>query len=217
ACLWNFIGLWAVVYVVPKPDKAALRRFAAGWCFVFLLGLAAFAGSNRLYPHFKNEGMRVHYPGEAISEAVTKAWQDRFQRPLAYIQRPLTYIIGNTWPAGNIAYYAKPFSYGSRPHVLISADYAINPWVQPEDVWEKGGVIVWGGNVFSTLYIPSYLIARFPGAEIQQPLVLPWQTNAALPPVLIGWAIVPPASEWRDDARFYCRKRQCVQRLFAPF
>lgn len=37
------------------------------------------------------------------------------------------------------------------------------------------------------------LADRFPGIEEQPPLTVPWSTGADLPPIEVGWAIVPPS------------------------
>lgn len=218
ACLWNFSGLWLASHAA-KPHAAVLKRFAPAWLAVFVFGWMALIGSNWLYPYIMDKDFRVHFPGKLLAERITDKWQERFNRPLAFKQIPLTYVIGDTWPAGNVAYYAPDVK--ERPHVVIDGNFAISPWAAPESVWEKGGVLVWCYNRCSepsaSTYMPVNLLERFPGAELQYPILVPYHTKAPLRPVALGWAILPPASLWpKEEERFYCRNNICPARWFGP-
>jgi hypothetical protein len=81
--------------------------------------------------------------------------------------------------------------------VLVNGDYAISPWVTPEDIWRYGGVIVWcrGDCTHQTIEdVPIWFWKpEFrDNAETQPVLTIPQQTGAAVPPTKIGWAFLPP-------------------------
>jgi hypothetical protein len=190
ACLWNFIGLWAVAFIIRPLSLERLRLFAYAWVAVFLLGLAALAFSNIFGVYVTHAPLRVQFPGRALTERMMSEWQKHEPGTLP------SYIAGDTWLAGNVAFYAPAASAHARPHVFIMADPLISPWIDANDLERKGGILLWCSNRCadpeSAKSIPSYYLERFPDAQIQQPLTLSWQTQAALPSVIAGWAIVPP-------------------------
>ncbi len=194
ACLWNFIGVWLLVRAAPYPDAKGLGRFAKAWLAVFALFLIALPVSNHVYPYVKGKDLRIHFPGKALGESLTKAWERRFGEPLPV-------VVGDTWVAGNAAYHAGG-SFARRPHVFIQGDYRISPWIQPVILHERGAVIVWCSgkcaDAEEARRMPPSYKALFPDAEIQQPLTLSRHTQAALPQAVVGWAIVPPAARTRE-------------------
>lgn len=203
ACLWNFFGLWLVVHSATYIGEAcALRRFAKAWVFVFMLGIASLAVSNNVYPYAKGKALRIHYPGHEIAQTIEAAWHERFDKPLAFEPVPLVNVMGDTWLAGNIAYYSSE-SFGERPHVIVDGNYAITTWADRDKVWEQGGVLVWSVSpsriLFNVGRIPPYLFQMYPGALVQKPLIFSQHTKASLPPVIVGWAIVPPRAPWSKD------------------
>ncbi len=196
--LWNFIGLWLIIFIQPTSGRIHLPRFVKSWAVVSLLGLIAGGCSTVLGPYLGYPTQRQHFPGRAAAEQITNIWNARFQKTLISNPppQPLTYIIGDTWLAGNVAYYTPSSTTGTRPHVSIFGNIIISPWARLEDIAAKGGVIVWCNerctDATATLNVPSNLLDIFPAAEIQQPLILPRQTHADVPPATIGWAIIPP-------------------------
>ena len=180
---WNFIGLWALAYFQPVLSAASLRRFGYSFAIIAVGILLAYVGGTVFYPYITLKAQRVQFPGHALAQKASGTWHDRFHTPLEY-------VIGDTWPAGNIAYYAP-----DRPHVFIRGETTTSPWIDPEMVAKHGGILVWcvqacsyGNHHEET---PSF-VASYPTAEMQTPLTLPRRTGANVPPVVIGWAILPP-------------------------
>ncbi len=190
ACLWNFIGLWSVTFIVNPLSLERLRFFAYAWGGVFLLGLAAIVVSNIFGIYATHAPLRVQFPGRALTESIVSEWQK--DEPGTFP----SYIIGDTWLAGNVAFYAPAASAHTRPRVFIMADPVISPWIDAKGLERNGGILLWCSNrcadAESAKSIPPYYLERFPDAQIQQPLTLSWQTQAVLPPVVAGWAILPP-------------------------
>jgi 4-amino-4-deoxy-L-arabinose transferase-like glycosyltransferase len=181
APFFNFAGLWAVAKFYPATARIG-PRFVTAWTIIFLAGLLGYAGSNFLTPYIDHKAMRVHFPGSALAQQIDEAWHRRFATPL-------TYVVGDTWAGGNVAYYAP-----ERPHLFINADTAISPWIDPDDVRKRGAVLVWCEKhcVRNSEGMPAFVHERFPQAELQKPLEIPRQTEADIPPVVIGWAIQKP-------------------------
>jgi hypothetical protein len=72
--------------------------------------------------------------------------------------------------------------------VFIDADPARSPWITPAALTRRGAVLIWqepGGQ-------PDWL-GRFPAAERQQPIELPYVPPLGHPPARFAWAIVRPA------------------------
>jgi 4-amino-4-deoxy-L-arabinose transferase-like glycosyltransferase len=182
--LFCFLGLW-LLHAFPCQEPLKRLRFLIATVAAFLLGLFIFVAITYGGPFFTHKGKRAHFPGAALAAYIEKTWQVRRGEPLSY-------VIGDTWLAGNIAYYAK-----DRPDVLMSGDYNITPWIKPADVMTKGGILVWCQdqcrNEEAAMTIPPHLAEKFPNAWRQPPLTLPWQTDADIPQAIIGWAIINPA------------------------
>lgn len=183
---WNFTGLWAIVFLRPALKPGDLRRFAVAWGMVFFVGLLVFVANETLSPYVTAKPKRTIFPGKMLSNTIVDSWHHRFHTPLRY-------VIGDTWPAGNVAWYAD-----DRPHVFMDGDESISPWIDREDLKKSGGVIVWCIHCSSRRIapdeIPNALLVEFPQAQIQEPLTMNRKTFANVAPVVIGWALVPPES-----------------------
>ncbi|MBV8060290.1 MAG: glycosyltransferase family 39 protein [Alphaproteobacteria bacterium] len=190
APFWDFIGLWILYVFKPSLSPGALRRFAYFWLIVTIATPVIYGGVSVLYPYVTGRGMRIHFAGRHLAENITPYWHHRFHTKLSY-------AIGDTWPAGNLAFYTP-----DRPHVFINHDPTISPWIDINDFHNKGGVAVWcirycasGNNQGRT---PDY-VQSMPNVEIQQPLLLERHSGANLPEVVMGWAIVPPQNASNTD------------------
>jgi len=183
---WNFLGLWAVVFLRPSLMPHDLRRFALAWIVVFSVGLVAFVANETLSPYVALKPKRTIFPGKKLSQTIIDTWHGRFHTPL-------NYVVGDTWPAGNVAWYAD-----DRPHVFMEGDAAISPWINLSDLQKSGGVVVWcihcGTRAISDDE-PDYLKKEFPHNEVQPPLTLKRMTFADVSPVVVGWAIIPPEAQ----------------------
>ncbi len=181
--LWGYMGLWVINRPHVAFSKKNLRRFTYAWLTVFAVTLFGYAGWAVYYPYLTHTVERIHFPGRALAMQIDDVWHREENAPLLY-------VIGDTWPSGNVAYYAP-----ERPHVLIKGDYTISPWIKPEDIQRYGAVLTWCiENCAHHNYaeqMPDY-IRDFPQAKIQNPIILPRQTGAKVPPVTVGWAILPP-------------------------
>lgn len=181
-----FAGV-ALLRWLPLPGTAPrIGRFARAWSAVAALLVVGYLVKVDFGPWVEGRTQRVHYPGEALAAEVSAAWQARFDRPLDY-------VVGDVWPAGNIAWYTP-----GRPSVYGFADPRRAPWTDDASVRKAGAVLVWTKGSRGETPMPladagfGDVQARFGTVEEQPTLVLPWQTWADRPPLHVGWAIVPP-------------------------
>jgi 4-amino-4-deoxy-L-arabinose transferase-like glycosyltransferase len=182
---WNFAGLWAISRFHPSFSSEALTRFVYVWSTIFLGMLFVCGIINILYPYIESRTMRVHFPGHELAERMTDEWHQRYHAPLRF-------AVGDTWAAGNVGYYAA-----ERPHVFILGDRNISPWIKTYDFDKYGGVVVWCvrhclGSQEEAIDPPDFVKEKFPEAQIQEHFFLARQTEADVPPVKMGWAIIPP-------------------------
>jgi 4-amino-4-deoxy-L-arabinose transferase-like glycosyltransferase len=197
--MWCFIGLFAVVFLVPVVDKRAVRRFPWAWAGVFVLVALLFAGANgfasRASPlrlpsvsweipskHVLRRLQReADFPAHQLANAITEGWQQRIGAPLAY-------VIGNKRIAGNISFFST-----DHPLVLRDGNPEGSPWINMTDLRRQGAVVVWEPDD-DTNNISTSLQQRFPSMEMQPPILIPSPSNPELPPRRFLWGILAPAA-----------------------
>ncbi len=175
-----FVPLLFLVHLRPTITLSRLKRFLGFAGFLLFLSLAAWGGHVLLQGHFLDRPHRATYPVSALSAAIAAGFEKETGRPLRY-------VIGPLWQAGNVAFY-----HPDRPHVLIDADPRHSPWVDADDLRRAGAVIVDRGDWEKGSPREEFL-EQFPEAVPQPLLHLPWDAPGDHRPVPIGWAILYPA------------------------
>ena len=198
--LWTFAPVALLVFVGANPTRRAWRRFRLLWA----VGVAGVVGVTALlqiagWP--PREGpRRVTFPGATLAAEVAGRYELRHGVPPAI-------AAGDWWLAGNICCFApsRPTLYSSRepaglghaprpdagdPKRFASPDPETAPWTGDADVSRRGGVLVWCAATYGE-DMPGWLHARFPDAEPQPALALPWPGGGD-GRVRVGWAMVPP-------------------------
>ncbi|HYP69437.1 MAG TPA: hypothetical protein VEP93_01035, partial [Variovorax sp.] len=136
-----------------------LLTFGRAWLAVLLIPATLFALAQVLRPMIGNEG-RTHFPGQQLAAEMTGRWS-------AQTGKRLRFVIGDTWHAGNVAFYSA-----DRPSALFAhAGYRGNPWVTPEKLKASGAVLVWDAREQGA-GIPASLAAQFPQAVLQSKISL---------------------------------------------
>jgi 4-amino-4-deoxy-L-arabinose transferase-like glycosyltransferase len=177
---WSFAGVFVLYHWRPTLAAPAVRRFGA-----LVVGLAAlwavlFAGQFALGPVLTGRLNPEHFPGQAIAEHLTREWHRRAARPLPV-------VAGDKWLIENVAFHSP-----DRPDLydLHDSDPRKNLGTSDPDFARRGGLIVWDAGAVGDDIPPDWR-ARFPAAERQPALTFPWQTRARVPPVRLGWALLP--------------------------
>jgi len=183
--LWTFAGLLVLFFLETKPGAAGYQKVLTGCVVMALVFATATATHDVAGPYIRGKGSRVHFPGKTLAKEVDNLWGQRCNESL-----PI--VAGQLWPAANVGLYgsSRPSVFGSdNPNEpVISRRYC--PWASDGEFKRRGGVVLWDTSC-EELDMPAELRQHFPNAEILDPLVLPWQTRASVPPVRIGVAIVP--------------------------
>ena len=182
--LWSFVGVFILYHLGPAlPTRPSLRRFKYAFLGFAALWVITFVGENTFVPALTGRATRGLFPGQAIADYVTVQWVKRYGTPLPIVG-------GDKWLAENVGFYSP-----DRPDVYGDLDPRKSPWTNDEEFKRRGGVIIWIWHAPTDgTALPYRWRTRFPGASVQPGASFAWQTSAAVPPVQIAWAIVPPAS-----------------------
>jgi hypothetical protein len=182
APLWCFASVFAVTMIRPMLTAERLRSLGRAWLVALLFPALMFALAETVWPMITGKECRTHFHGEQLAAEVTDRWH-------AATDEPLKYVIGDTWHAGNVAFYSD-----DRPSALFAdGNYHFNPWVSQENLKQFGAVLVWDTKQEGT-GIPLRIAARFTGAVLQPALTL----LGDVAPYSIGVAFLFPgrAGKW---------------------
>ena len=179
--MWDFIGLAAVVAASGRPITAnGLRRFSVAWCAVFVLAMGSKAAADIGDPYIMGRGGRSVFPAGIMASTISNTWHKQVKG------RPLDVAIGSSWYAGLLTVYAP-----DHPSLMIDGEWWKSPWVTPARIKQSGAVLVWAADQAE----PTNMAKAFPQAIRQPSLVIPYQTDAKVPPARIDWALIPPATK----------------------
>ena len=160
APLWFFTGIFIVLLFQPILTQKRFRHFIHSWIALLILPSSFFIVEKIYGTDITGNEQAVNFPGKSLGSAINNRWHTTTEQPLKY-------VIGNTWNAGNVAFYAK-----DRPSIIFShADLRVSPWVKIKDLKQAGAVIVWNMQEEGSA-LPQYLAVRFPDAIVQPALTV---------------------------------------------
>jgi len=180
--LWSFAPLAALAWLGLVSEPLALKRFAAGFGAIFLAMPLAYAIIEGLEPLLRDRPKATQFPGRLLAETVTRNWREKFGSGLSYVG-------GGEFATNNIAVYSP-----DRPRVIVHADPAKSPWIDREELRQRGAAIVWEDGQLDAAAL-ARLRMEYPGFAVQTPLTLPRHTFVAqdkIKPVRVHVAFVPP-------------------------
>ncbi len=177
--MFTTMGLALVCWRPAMFAALCQRRWWLGWLLLQGLLLTAYAGNVFYKTQVKPGLSRANFPGPELARLIEADWQQKTGAPLRY-------VVGTTWAAGNVAFYAT-----STPDVLINGDYRISPWADAGQLRDCGYVLLWAPEK----------PAREPGPWMSQinpglPEAVAEVSHPAQPAIRVPvrWVIVPPTS-----------------------
>lgn len=175
--LWSLLPLLLLATGETKhlPSRVPLLRATA---IVALILAQAFVLPLTVGPYIYKP-RKALFPGDMLGKVITGEWRQQTHKPLFY-------VIGDTWTAGNVAFYSP-----DRPSTLTDADPHLGPWIDMRTLRRYGAVIVWEGKND----LPDDYRKQFPDAIVFSALELRYRTRANVAPAVVHWAIVPPAEK----------------------
>jgi 4-amino-4-deoxy-L-arabinose transferase-like glycosyltransferase len=172
--LWSFLPL---LLLWSSRDLRRIRFEQVAVAGVLLMALigGAFAVPLTAGPYLSGKPRKALFGGEQMGREITQRWQQEEGTPLRL-------VVGDTWMAGNLAFYSP-----DRPSVLTDGNFSLSPWVSPDELRTKGAVVVWEGPQPPAAY--SQLSSQM---KIQGPVRVAWHTHAHVADTPVYWAIIPP-------------------------
>ncbi len=174
------LSFWTIILLViiqPRLTRIRLYRFLT--MIVILLGAGVTAYCLTL--HKAGNQSSANYPGVMMARNLTQQWHQ------AYHTR-LEYVAGPRWIAGNVAFYST-----DDPTVYIDWNPKVSPWINEEQLKQKGGVFVW--EVTKGMQeLPTTLLQRFPKLENFQIQHYRWFRDEKGHPIIVGVAFLEPTS-----------------------
>jgi 4-amino-4-deoxy-L-arabinose transferase-like glycosyltransferase len=176
--LWSFAPLAVLLWLRPSDDPLRMRRFAAGAIAILLAFPIIYAAVEVGEPFVRDRPKATQFPGQAMAEAITRAWHDAYGTPIVYAG-------GTEFPVNNLAVYSP-----DRPHVLPHGNPKLAPWVDLNDLRRRGAVLVWDEDD-PRVRLDDWQ-ETFVQIDVQPTLVLARQTWFPVKPVRMIYAFVPP-------------------------
>ena len=125
--------------------------------------------------------LKVAQPAAAMGRFFAESFERRTGHRLAVVS-------GDVQTATLVALAAP-----SRPSVYFDDDPARAPRVTPEEIRERGAVVVWPA-ASSDATPPPEIAAHFPGLIPEVPQTFARPVRGRLPPLRIGWGMIRPAN-----------------------
>ncbi len=174
--LWLFLGVWLVMAARASFDAPRLARIVGAWAVVFAIFVVAFIANYLVLPPLDHRYRAVLFPGDKLGDMLPARFHDSTGAPLRY-------VIGSMWDGGNLAHYSH-----DQPQVLVDGLPSRAPWIDLDDLRNKGAVLVWTQS--DPGQIPPAFAAIAPGARLAAPFDLPMRRGDGT--VHVGWAILNP-------------------------
>ncbi len=185
---WSGVGLLLLFFVTSKPSDRGVHRAMTVCVILGVVNLVSAVVIDLYGSTWTGRPRRVHFPGRALTQRVSDEWQRRFHTPLRLVG-------GEKWISENIAFFApsRPSTFTNKFATNASLEPDASPWTGFDDFARRGGILVWDARREGEA-LPQALGAHFPQAEVLPPILLPWQTQANVMPLLVGIALVAPGS-----------------------
>lgn len=173
--LLTLFGIFLLLIKKPHLDKKTLQNL---WLTIMGL-MAGLLISYTLSLARSDTTTSANFPGKAIAEAMTNAWETKYHEPLYY-------IAGSRWLSSNISFYSK-----YHPAVFIEWKSNYSPWIDLTNLKKRGAIFVW--YLSNNEKLPNEIREAFPTLTPPQTLVFDWHRNTKnLPPIKIAFSFLPP-------------------------
>jgi hypothetical protein len=178
------VVLSGLAVVVAVGDSIVLfhqRILGYAWAGLLIVPALFVPAVLVLLPWTIGTDLRVEQPAATMG----RFFADNFERRTG---RPLAIVTGDVRTAAHVALAAP-----SRPSIYFDADPAGSPWVTPEDIRQKGAVVVWPA-ANTTPDPPPEIKARFPDLIPEVPRTFDRPVQGRLPVLRLGWGVIRPGS-----------------------
>lgn len=175
APMFNLSGLIAVALLTQRIDARRMRGVLVGAGVLIVLVSGLYFAHMRYGHQLTGKPLRGNWPQAEITTTLEGAWREETGGA------PLNIVAGDIWTGGLVAMRER-----APPHVLINGDYAISPWLTPEDIARDGALITWSGTQ------PAALAAFAEGLDQHQLDFPAPNARANARPLTVHYAVLPP-------------------------
>ena len=182
--MWGsaLFSLWGILFIGFFQPVLTTKKIYQFFTMLFLLSILALTGY-LLSMHWAKNKSSAHFPGQTIANTLIANWEQRYHRPLAY-------VIGNRWLAGNVSFYSD-----QHPIVFIDADIRLAPWLNLADVDKKGALFIWDADKYGNSIPSNYKFFTSTRNYVTEIKTFTWQKAQKEQPVKIGVLFLPPHLE----------------------
>lgn len=178
---FSMAGLALVLVFPPTLDAQSWRRFLAGLVAITLVEVGGSYWVIFVRPlHTGIAPYSIAYPGRSMSERVVAYWHGRFAAPLCY-------VAGDRWVVSTVVAFAP-----EKPTPYFEASLHMSPWLNEADLKRRGGVFVEPAERTALI---AAIRRRYPALLDETVMSFAQHTAAAVPPVRLWVAILPPSPD----------------------
>jgi len=179
------VVLSSLAIVVAAGDSIEIyhqRVIGFAWIGLLIVPAAFVPIVMTILPWTTATDLKVAQPAAAMGRFFADSFERRTGRRLAVVS-------GDVRTASLIALAAP-----SRPSVYFDAEPERSPWVTPEDIQQKGAIVVWLTNDTSPAP-PADIKTYFPDLVPEVPRAFNRPVQGRLPPLRVGWGMIRPADQ----------------------
>ncbi len=173
--LLSLSGILLIAWLQPRITVPRFYRFVTVLYILLAMTLVGYSVAlmRATAPSSAN------FPGSVIAKTLTTEWHDTYHKPL-------TYVAGARWFAGNVAFYSS-----DHPAVYINWDKKVSPWIKENELNTHGAIFVWDLTEGEDK-TPAEIKARFNRLKPLRIMHFAWLRNKNMKPVEIVVAFLPP-------------------------
>jgi hypothetical protein len=172
------LSLWGIILLTWITPRITCERFVSFIALLFTLSAVMISVYCVALIRAKAPSS-ANFPGKIIASQLTQEWEQRYHRPLAYVAGP-------RWAAGNIAFYSK-----DQPTVYIDWDKRVSSWIDEKQLKKQGAIFVWDPTEAQQAS-PAEIRARFSKLGPVEIRHYSWMRNNTMAPVELTVAFLPP-------------------------
>lgn len=175
--LLTFWSLMLLAWFLPLITLARFKRFLIASITLLTVTISIYCITILRAKH----AISANFPGKMIATQLERDWVNTYHRPL-------TYVVGARWLAGNVSFYSQ-----SKPSVYIEANKKLSPWIDEEKMKQNGAIFVWDPTDKHQMPM-SEIKKRYPSLGETRVMHFSWWRNPTLPPAVIIVAFLAPQS-----------------------
>lgn len=172
------LSAWGIILIALLQPRITQMKIVVFLVYTFTL-LGVLISGYSLSLMYLGTPTSANFPGREMAEKITQQWHDTYHTKLHYVG-------GSRWISGNISFYSP-----DHPAVFIEWNERRSPWINLQDLQQKGGVLVWDINKKDDLSEKAQnKLSKLRDIRLME---FDWHRNKNLPPIKLIVAMAPPS------------------------